>query len=196
MVVGILALQGCCAPHQARFRELGVETRLIRYADQLAGVDALVLPGGETTTMLKTAGKTLWPAIQSFTETRPVWGICAGSILLAKRVQNPTQFSLGILDMTVERNAYGAQNESFIGTVEIDLDPSRSLEAVFIRAPVITSVGDSITVLSECKGNPVMVTDGRHIATTFHPELSDDTAVHHYFLANASRPFSAPTLDN
>jgi 5'-phosphate synthase pdxT subunit len=182
MNIGILALQGCCAPHEARFKQMGVATTLVRYPEQVPELDGLVMPGGETTTMLKTAGDALWPAIQLFAETRPIWGICAGSILLARRVENPVQFSLGILDMTVERNGYGAQNESFIGTIEVALEPPCAVEAVFIRAPVIKAVGPSVVVLAECGGAPVMVSDGRHVATTFHPELSSDSTIHRYFL--------------
>jgi 5'-phosphate synthase pdxT subunit len=165
------------------FRRLDIETRRIRFASELAEVDGLVLPGGESTTMLKTATPGLWDALREFAQTHAVWGICAGCIVVAAEVTNPQQDSLGIVDIDVERNSYGAQNESFIRGLDIALPRGNWRgEAIFIRSPRITRTGAPVSVLAACDNAPVMVTQGRHLVTVFHPELGADPAVHQFFV--------------
>ncbi len=185
--IGILGLQGCCVPHERKFAALGVATRRILYPADLEAVQGLVMPGGESTTMLKTATPGLWDAVRAFAARRPVWGICAGCILLATGVSHPTQFSLALMDLDVVRNGYGAQNESFITklTVRLGTAPGEH-ECVFIRAPVISRVGVGLEVLAEQGGNPVMVASPRHLATTFHPELAAGDAFHRFFVARVA----------
>jgi 5'-phosphate synthase pdxT subunit len=183
MTIGVLGLQGCIRPNQAHFEGLGAESRRVMFAEDLDGLAGLVIPGGESSTMLKTAPPELWPAVAEFAKTRPVWGICAGCILLACKVENPVQESLGLLDISVRRNAYGAQNESFCASLDLDLDPPSSQRYLFIRAPQITRVGDGLEVLARHGDGPVMVAGERHMATTFHPELGSDNTLHAYFLS-------------
>lgn len=181
-VVGVLALQGDYAPHAQALEEIGVHTRMVRTKVELAQVDALILPGGESTTFLKLLDREgLFAPLQSFVQTRPTFGTCAGCILLAKKVLNPEQQSLGVLDATVERNAYGRQNDSEILTQETSL-PGGPLEMVFIRAPRIADVGDGVEVLARREGAPILVREQNVLAATFHPELSEDRRVHRYFL--------------
>lgn len=181
MRIGILGLQGCEEPHRRAFAALGIDASVVRYPRELAEVSGLVLPGGESSTMLKLCDAALWEALAAFGQRRPVWGVCAGCILLARTVTHPQQRSLGLVDIAVQRNGYGAQNESFVASLAVDLEPSRTLAAVFIRAPRITAVGASVRVLARWDGDPVMVAEGRHLASTFHPELAESTAVHAYF---------------
>ena len=186
MRIGILALQGAVAPHQAKLAALGVEAPAVREAAGLEGLDGLILPGGESTTFLKLIGHFgLAQPLKAFAETRPLWGVCAGTILLARRVENPSQHTLGILPFTVRRNAYGRQNESFIATFDLRLPGQApvSQEGVFIRAPGIITREDSVQVLGEHEGWPVALQCGRHLATTFHPELSEAGYLHGHFIA-------------
>lgn len=187
MTVGILGLQGCCAPHERAFVALGIATRRVLYATDLAGVQGLVLPGGESTTMLKTAPPGLWDEIKTFAATRPVWGVCAGCILLARGVSHPPQASMGLLDVDVVRNAYGAQNESFVARLAVALTPPGEYDCVFIRAPQISRVGQGVQVLARHRDEPVMVSDGRHLATTFHPELTPAGAFHQFFATRCAQ---------
>lgn len=159
---------------------------MVRSSDQLSGLDGLILPGGESTTFLKffernASGQELWHALKVFSAERPTFGTCAGCILLASEVTDPAQPSLGTLDATVRRNAYGRQLDSAIvtGPTRLDGDP---LEMVYIRAPRITRVGDQVEVLAERDGFPVLVRGGNVLAATFHPELSADNRVHEYFV--------------
>lgn len=188
MRVGILGLQGCCLPHQRHFEALGASTRRILYPSDLADCQGLVLPGGESTTMLKTAPEGLWEALGDFARTRPVWGVCAGCILMARGVSHPAQRSLALLDLDVVRNAYGAQNESFIARLPIALpETPEPFECVFIRAPRISRVGPGLQILARQGEDPVMVSDGRHLVSTFHPELTDQRQLHQHFLSRLGR---------
>lgn len=185
MRVGILALQGAVEPHVKLLRRLGVDSVLVRTADELQSASALILPGGESTAMLKLLERNrLVDPLKAFLENRPAWGICAGAILLAREVTGPEQPSFSAIDIAVERNAYGRQINSFID--EITATPhwpgGGSREGVFIRAPRITSVGPKVKVLFEWDGEPVMVEQDRILASTFHPELGQDAGVHQYFL--------------
>jgi 5'-phosphate synthase pdxT subunit len=180
--IGVLALQGAFDVHARRLAALGATTLLIRKPDQLATLDALVLPGGESSTFLKHLERAgFYDALNDFCHTRPVFGTCAGCILLARDVTNPTQPSFGVLDITVERNAYGRQNDSAILTSETSL-PGGPLEMVFIRAPRIARLGPGIETLATRDGSPTLIRQGRLLAATFHPELSEDTRVHQLFL--------------
>ncbi len=180
--IGVLALQGAYDIHAERLRELGADARFVRTPDQLEGLDGLVIPGGESTTFLKHLERAgFYDVLNEFVHTKPTFGTCAGTILLAKDVTNPTQRSFAVLDIEVERNAYGRQNDSTILTADTKL-PGGPMEMVFIRAPRITRVGEGIEVLATREGNATLVRKGSLLAATFHPELSDDTRVHQLFL--------------
>jgi len=182
--IGILAVQGDFAAHAKMLRSLGAETIEVRTLADLDGCGGLVLPGGESTTQLQFLQEEgLFEAIKRFAANRqPVFGTCAGAILLASEVQHPAQESLGLLDMTVLRNAYGRQlaSDVFFGTSKLKPGP---MEMVFIRAPIIEKVGREVEVLAEQGGKAVLVQRGSVLASTFHPELTSDTAVHHHFLS-------------
>jgi 5'-phosphate synthase pdxT subunit len=180
--IGVLAIQGNYASHAQALTEAGAAPVEVRKPEELAGLDGLVLPGGESTTMLKFLEKRrFFEALREFCALQPVFGTCAGAILLAREVLNPPQRSLGLLDAVVERNAYGRQIDSTIVTAETTL-PGGPLEMVFIRAPRIVSVGADVEVLATREGFPVLVRQGKIMAATFHPELSRDRRVHRLFV--------------
>lgn len=180
--IGVLALQGAFDVHARRLSELGASAHLIRKPDELAPLDALVLPGGESTTFLKHLERAgFYSVLDEFVRTKPVFGTCAGCILLAKDVTNPPQRSFGVLDIDVQRNAYGRQNDSVILQAESTLSGG-PMEMVFIRAPRISRLGAGVEVLARREGDPVLVRCGRMLAATFHPELSEDRRVHQLFL--------------
>ena len=180
--IGVLALQGAFEVHARRLAELGATTLLIRKPDQLSTLDALVIPGGESTTFLKHLERAgFYEALEAFVHTKPVFGTCAGCILLAKEVTNPPQQSFGVLDIAVERNAYGRQNDSAILTSETSL-AGGTLEMVFIRAPRITRTGPDVATLATRDNSPTLIRQGNLLAATFHPELTDDLRVHQLFL--------------
>jgi 5'-phosphate synthase pdxT subunit len=179
--VGVLALQGDFEAHRKAFEKLGARAVEVRTAAEMASCDGLVLPGGESTTMLKLLDReNLLDPLRAFGREKPIYGSCAGAILLAHEVTHPTQPSLDLMDIAVERNAYGRQIDSRIATVR--LEDGGELEAVFIRAPIITHVGGSGRVLARYQGQPVWVEQGRHMVTTFHPELTPDPRIHQRFL--------------
>lgn len=180
MTVGILAIQGDYEAHGRVLAKLGAQVRFVRKPEQLAEVDALVIPGGESTTFLNfLAEHGFLEKLREFVRAKPTFGTCAGAILLAKDVENPSQPSLGVLDIAIRRNAYGRQNESFISELDTALGP---LELVFIRAPRITRIGPGVEILATDKNDPVLVRQGNIMAATFHPELSRSTRVHEEFL--------------
>lgn len=186
MAIGILALQGAVEPHRQKFAALGVESRLVRTAEELASCAGLVMPGGESTTLLNLIGHyRLREPLLEFARRHPIWGVCAGTILMAERAEHPPQECLGLLPITVHRNAYGRQNESFIAPVGLSLpgENAREWEGVFIRAPRIAKWGPGIETLACHEGDPVAIQAERHMATTFHPELSPGEAFHRHFLA-------------
>lgn len=186
--VGILALQGDFEAHFKALERAGAEPVLVRTAAELDSVDGLVIPGGESTAMLKLLNfMDLAEPLRAFAAGKPIFGTCAGAILLATEVLNPSQQSFGVLDMTVERNAYGRQVDSRVTRIEPGLEFQNrvgggDMEAVFIRAPIIRRTGPAATVLAEYKGDPVLVEQGRHLVATFHPELTQDQRVHRLFL--------------
>lgn len=177
--VGVLALQGDFDAHRKRLEELGAEVVLVRKPEQLDEVDALIIPGGESSTFLKLLGEEGMKKLRDFVHTKPTFGTCAGAILLAREVENPKQQGLGALDIRVRRNAYGRQLESSIREGNFGNAP---LEMVFIRAPKIERVGAGVEVLAKEGSDPVLVRKGKVMAATFHPELSEDTRVHRAFL--------------
>lgn len=187
--IGILAVQGDFEAHAAMLARMGVETVEVRTVKELDGCDGLILPGGESTTQLQFLQEEgLFDAVKQFAaDGGAVFGTCAGAILLAKNVKNPGQASLGLLDMTVLRNAYGRQlaSDVFFGHSKLTDAP---MEMVFIRAPVIDRVGPGVEVLAEYDGKPVLVRKANVMATTFHPELTDDSSVHRFFLDLAASP--------
>ncbi len=186
--IGVLAIQGDYAAHVAALRKAAstdgapLTVVLVRKPAELETVDGLIIPGGESTTFLKFLERDgFLGALQSFAASRPTFGTCAGSILLASEVLHPAQQSLAVLDATVERNAYGRQNDSAILHCETELG-GPPLEMVFIRAPRFTRVGEEVRTLAERDGFPTLVEQRNLLAATFHPELSQDTRVHRYFL--------------
>ena len=180
--IGVLALQGAFDAHAKRLREIDAEPVEVRTPEQLAGLDGLIIPGGESTTMLKFLERGgFFSLLQDYVRRTPTFGTCAGAILLATHVESPAQKSLGALDITVERNAYGRQIDSDILHAPNAL-PGGPLEMVFIRAPRIRSVGPSVETLATRDGFPALVRSGNILAATFHPELSSDPRVHQLFL--------------
>ena len=179
MNVGVLALQGDFDAHRRRLAQLGASASLVRDARELDDADALVIPGGESTTFLKLLGDGFFDALRDFVAQKPVFGTCAGAILLARDLENDAQPTLGAIDIRVRRNAYGRQLDSSIRRGDFRGTP---MEMVFIRAPKIVSFGD-VEVLATEGDDVVAVRQGHVVAATFHPELSDDTRMHALFLA-------------
>ena len=193
MNIGVLALQGDFDAHRRRLEELGAKVVLVRKAEQFDQIDGLIIPGGESSTFLKLLGEAGFEKLKQFVRAKPTFGTCAGAILLASEIENPPQAGLGAIDMRIRRNAYGRQIDSSIregtlvsrhrsGDPHDPALPESSLEMVFIRAPKIVHVGDDVEVLATEGRDPVAVRQGRVMAATFHPELSDDTRVHQAFL--------------
>ncbi len=177
--IGILALQGDYEAHARAVQRAGANAIEVRTQADLDASDGLILPGGESTTMLKLLHEEeLFDALKNF--PRPMFGTCAGAILLAKEVTNPQQQSLGLMGIAVERNAYGRQLDSRIASIELDGKP---LEAMFIRAPIIRRVDAPAKTLASYNGDPVLVEEGRFLVATFHPEMTADDRIHKHFLA-------------
>ncbi len=192
MKIGVLALQGDFALHRQALERIGVESCEVRKPSELEAVDGLIIPGGESTTLLKLMDA--WefvPALEKFRAAgKTIFGTCAGLIVLAREVLNPNQFSLGFIDVTTERNAYGRQKESFETEGEATLEGERRpIKMVFIRAPRIRRVGPTVTPLATHQGECVLAREDSVLVATFHPELTDDPTVHRYFsrMAEASR---------
>lgn len=178
--VGVLALQGDFEAHRNALERAGAQAVEVRTAEDLNEVDGLIIPGGESTTMLKLMNEeNLLEPVRQFGKGKPIFGTCAGAILLASEVLNPRQQSLALMDLTVERNAYGRQIDSRIAPIEVEGQPT---EAVFIRAPVIRRVGPGAKILATYLDTPVLVEQGKHLAATFHPELAKDSHIHRHFV--------------
>jgi len=188
MKIGILAIQGDFEAHACVLEKLGVEYVFVRTPEDLHGIDGLILPGGESTTHMKMLAETgLDEAIRKMAANGGAFfGTCAGAIVLAREVKGPPQASLGLMDITVVRNAYGRQlaSDVFLLPTKVSEQP---LEMVFIRAPIIEAVGKDVEVLAERNGKPVLVQQGRMIAATFHPELTGDTKIHERFVKLAEK---------
>jgi pyridoxal 5'-phosphate synthase pdxT subunit len=186
--VGILSLQGDFAAHGAALSRAGAEPVFVRERGQLPALDGLIIPGGESTTMLKLMRyENLFDALVEFGRRKPVFGTCAGAILMADHVTSPAQESFGLMHLGVERNAYGRQVDSRV--TGIDPEPEfeqragpGKIEAVFIRAPIIRQLGANVQVLARYNGDPVLVEEGKYLVATFHPELTGDPRVHRLFL--------------
>ncbi len=184
----MLALQGDFAAHGEALQRAGAAPVFVRDRGQLADLDGLVIPGGESTTMLKLLHyDELFDPLIEFGRRKPVFGTCAGAILLASEVSNPPQESLNLMDLSVERNAYGRQIDSRVAQIDPEPDFAErtapgKLEAVFIRAPIIRRIGKEANVLATYAGDPVLVEQGRYLVATFHPELTKDMRVHELFL--------------
>jgi 5'-phosphate synthase pdxT subunit len=194
MKIGVLALQGDFDAHRRRLEQLGAEVVLVKKPEELEEIDGLVIPGGESGTFLNLLGQAGFEKLKEFVGVKPTFGTCAGAILLANEVENPKQCGLGALDIRIRRNAYGRQIDSSIregkflqdkaGIDRVPASPTEGapLEMVFIRAPKIERVGPGVEVIATEGNHPVAVRQGRVMAATFHPELSDDTRVHQAFL--------------
>ena len=181
MKIGVLALQGDFDAHRRRLEELGAEVVLVRNPEDFDGIDGLVIPGGESSTFLKLLGERTYQALDKFVHAKPTFGTCAGAIMLAREVENPTQPGLNAIDIAIRRNAYGRQIDSTILETSSKLG-EQPLEMVFIRAPRIERVGQNVEVLAKRGDDPVLVRQGKVMAATFHPELSEDNRVHAEFL--------------
>jgi 5'-phosphate synthase pdxT subunit len=187
--IGILALQGDFEAHARTLTRLGADPVFVRTAADLDTVDAIIIPGGESTTMLKLLhAENLLAPLAAFGRRRPIFGTCAGAILLAAGVSHPAQEGLGLMDIDVERNAYGRQIDSRVTRLTPEAEFAArthpgEMEAVFIRAPVIRRVGPQARVLARYQGDPVLVEQGKHLVATFHPELTADSRVHELFLS-------------
>lgn len=180
--IGVLAIQGDYAAHAKALSDAGASPFLVRKPEQLLEAEGLILPGGESTTMLRFLEKhNFFEALRSYCGTHPVFGTCAGAILLSREVHNPGQPSLAVLDAVIERNAYGRQIDSAIVTAETKL-AGGPLEMVFIRAPRILSVGPEVEVLARRDLDPVLIRQAHAMAATFHPELSQDRRIHRAFV--------------
>jgi 5'-phosphate synthase pdxT subunit len=189
--IGVLALQGDYEAHAKALSRAGAQPVYVRNATDLEGLDGLIIPGGESTTMLKLIhSENLMDPLRRFGQQKPIFGTCAGAILLASEVSHPAQESLGLMDISVERNAYGRQIDSQVTRVnpepefEFRTQPGE-LEAVFIRAPIIRQVSPQARVLACYAGAPILVEQGRHLVATFHPELTADGRVHTLFLSKS-----------
>lgn len=180
MKIGILALQGCVDPHIAHLEKLGAQARLIRYANDCEDIDGYILPGGESTTMLKLIKiNGLHQTLKKEWASKPVWGICAGAILIGTKVTSPEQFCYKLIDYQIARNAYGAQIMSHYGVVA-------GYNVAFIRAPKIIECGPDVEIITEHNHSPTWVRDKKNMATTFHPELNTilPSPMHKYFIEN------------
>ena len=182
MKIGVLAIQGDYEAHKTRLEQLGAEVTLVRKPEQLDAIDGIVIPGGESSTFLNfLAERGFLEKLRDFVSTKPTFGTCAGAILLAKHVENPPQQSLGVMDIRIRRNAYGRQIDSSIREAQTKLG-QKPLEMVFIRAPKIVGTGKGVEILATSADDPVLVRQGKIMAATFHPELSEDTRVHQEFV--------------
>lgn len=190
MIVGILALQGAFVEHAAAVERLGAESRLVRLPGQLEGIDALIIPGGESTTISKlmAAFGIFDPLKKQTADGLPVWGTCAGMILLARETDDGDLPTLGAMDLRVRRNAFGRQVDSFEADLAVGALGAQSFHAIFIRAPAIESVGPGVEVLARLESGPIVAArqDGM-LVTAFHPELTADLRFHEYFLREVTR---------
>jgi|SRR6185312_4031663 pyridoxal 5'-phosphate synthase pdxT subunit len=184
MKIGVLALQGDFDAHRKRLEELGAAVVFVKKPEQLNDIDGLVIPGGESSTFLNLLGEEGFEKLKQFVAEKPTFGTCAGAILLAKGIENPKQIGLGAIDMDIRRNAYGRQLESSIREGKF---LNSSIEMVFIRAPRIERTGPDVEVLATEGPNPVVVRQGKVMAATFHPELSEGPQVHRAFLQSVEK---------
>ena len=182
MIIGVLALQGDYSKHIQILELLDFKVLEVRYPSELSLIEGLVIPGGESTTISDLMGRANFhDPIKNFAKTKPILGTCAGLIMMSKNVEDDHVKSLGILDISVNRNAYGRQIESFASEIEVSLNGNNhSVLAAFIRAPKINKIGKNVKVLSYFKNEPVVVKEGHHLGLAFHPELVKTTFFHNY----------------
>jgi 5'-phosphate synthase pdxT subunit len=184
-VVGVLALQGAFHKHILLLKALGVETIEVRRSQDLESCDALIIPGGESTAIRHQMESTgLFPTLKVYAKHHPLFGTCAGLILMSQEIVESETTPLGLIDISVERNAFGRQIDSFRAEIEVHFTPKnhQRLSVFFIRAPRIRRVSSDVSILATFEGEPILVRQGHHLACTFHPELAGATAVHEYFL--------------
>lgn len=182
MKIGVLALQGDVSEHIDILRKINVDCKIVKKREDIREIKGLIIPGGESTTMIRLMEKTgIYDEILS-REDLGIFGTCAGAILLAKEILNYDQDSLRLMDIKVERNAYGRQRESFEAYIKIPKLGVDKFRGVFIRAPIIREIGEKVEILSEYEGNPVLVQQDIYLASTFHPELTNDVRIHKYFV--------------
>ncbi len=181
MYIGVLGLQGNVSEHFNMLQRITKDARVVKKASEIKDIEGLIIPGGESTTIL--------PLLKKYKIDReikkanlPIFGTCAGAIILAKEILNMDQDTLNLMDVSVERNAYGSQVDSFEADLKIPVLGKTPLKGVFIRAPIIKHVGKGVEVLAKHNGSPVLARQGKFLAATFHPELTDDVRVHEYFL--------------
>jgi pyridoxal 5'-phosphate synthase pdxT subunit len=185
MRVGVLALQGDFAKHSEVLHSLGIEVKEVRRAEDLADCEGLIIPGGESTVIMRQLDFIgMRDPLLSFALQKPVFGTCAGLILMSKHVQDPSLRTLQLLDIAIERNAFGRQIESFQAFISLELTPEhfKTFPAFFIRAPKIRTWGEGVEVLATFNEEPILVRQGHHLGATFHPELTSDPQVHLYFI--------------
>jgi pyridoxal 5'-phosphate synthase pdxT subunit len=181
--VGVLGIQGAYARHAEILSSAGANTLIVKYREQLENLDGLIIPGGESTTMTRMMGfRIAYEDLLEFGMQKPIFGTCAGLILIASASNDPRVHALELIAAHVDRNAYGSQKESFMDDIRLAFDPDRSFLAVFIRAPRILSVGAGVRVLAVRDKSPVLIESDLHLGAVFHPELTDDIRIHHYFL--------------
>jgi len=182
--IGVLALQGAFESHIKTFSSIGERAIPVKNVDELMEIKKLVIPGGESTaiSMLLEANDLRSPLIERLSQGMPVFGTCAGMIMLSSRLNSNNVDSLGIMDFDIDRNAWGRQVNSFTDKVKLSFDSKSFFNGIFIRAPKIKSVGSKVKIIAKYKTEPVMVSDGRHIACSFHPELGNDNRIHSYFM--------------
>ena len=187
MQIGVLAIQGGFSKHKSSLRNLNINPIEVKYEIQLEFCDALIIPGGESTTISKLLSKyNLINPIKEFAKIKPIFGTCAGLILMSKDSKDPRVVNMNIIDIQVERNGWGRQVESFSQMINIKNITTRKIEAVFIRAPKIIKIGKNVEVLAEFNDEPVFIKHGIHYAATFHPELTKDTTIHKLFIESIS----------
>lgn len=183
LTIGILGIQGAFEKHAHAISSAGAKALIIKYREQLTSIDGLILPGGESTTISKMMGfRISYDDILAYGEKKPVFGTCAGLILMGKGIDDPRVHQLKIMNVEVSRNAYGSQKDSFVDDLSLDFDTNRTFHAVFIRAPQIEKIGPDIRVLSYCENMPVLIESDLHLGASFHPELTPDPRIHEYFI--------------
>ena len=191
MIVGILSLQGDYQRHRTVLNSLGVHNVLVRSLDDLPKCQALILPGGESTTIsMQIDSNGLRSGLQEFSKNNPIFGTCAGMIILSSAKDEPNMTPLSIMDFKINRNAWGRQIDSFSADIALSFDQLNTFNALFIRAPRATCVPDSLEILASYNNEPVLITDGMHLASSFHPELGDDFRIHKFFIDKVNEKIS------
>lgn len=184
MKIGVLALQGAFAKHQEALLKLEIETVQVRKSEELLACDGLIIPGGESTTIMRQLQfGNLKEPLKAFAKEKPIFGTCAGLILMSNKIIDDPMTPFGLLDVAVERNAFGSQTESFKTEIEFHAGgkKEKKVPAIFIRAPRIRDIGEAVEVLASFENEPILVKQGFHLGSTFHPELTGDLSIHDYF---------------